>query len=53
MEMKVKDPYLDINQNPILGELLEISINLCATHQFTLLAQDFSDVVGSRYGWLY
>lgn len=49
--MKIADPYLDINQNPILGEFTALYSYIRLTNRFILLAQSFGDIVGSRYGW--
>jgi hypothetical protein len=53
--MKVADPYLDIKQNPILGELLllhHINIYINPTNHFIFLGQGFADIARSRYSWV-
>jgi hypothetical protein len=52
MEMKVADPYLDINQNPVLGGLCYTTSIYVQLINFIFVAQGFTDIVGSRYGWL-
>ena len=54
--MKVDEPYLDLKQNPILGELRcnhYISIIYYRLIIFyTFLGQGFADIASSRYNWV-
>ena len=51
--MKVAEPYLDIKQNPILGELRRnILIYISDLIIFVFLGQGFADISKSRYSWV-
>ena len=53
--MKVAEPYLDLKQNPILGELRHHTNEVYPSHlKFILyfLGRGFADIFRSRYNWI-
>ena len=53
--MKVEEPYLDIKQNPILGELRYTIIDIFYISDLIMLyflGQSFADISRSRYKWI-
>lgn len=53
--MKVEEPYLDIKQNPILGELRYTIIDIFYISNLIMLyflGQGFADISRSRYNWI-